>query len=138
MASHRSNEYWLPSAKSFLTSTSVTVRESFKEVPWLEKQNGDLAKFMKKEKMKKCLEGSVAHFVTEQLCSRPEAKCFGDIVLLTSHNKSVRYLLLFPLHKWGCQGSEVKGMWPHIDMAQILGLGGLFSKQDMPADASGW
>lgn len=71
MASLRSNEYWLPSAKSFLTSISVTVRESFKEVPWLEKQNGDLAKFMNKEKMKKYLEGSVAHFIIEQLCSRP-------------------------------------------------------------------
>lgn len=58
MASLGSNEHWLPRAKSFVTSTSVPV--TGKEGPWLEKPNGDLAKFMNEEKMKKYLEGSVA------------------------------------------------------------------------------
>lgn len=79
-------------------------------MPWLEKQNGDVAKFMNKKEMKMYLEVTVAHFITERSCSRHRAKCSRGIILLSSQNKSVRWLLLSPFRKWECGSPEVKSV----------------------------
>lgn len=78
---------------------------------------------MNKTKTKTYLEVTVAHFITEWSCSRHRAKCSCGIILLSSQNKSVRWLLLSPFHKRGCGGPEVKSVWNNtdVDMAQNLG-----------------